>query len=81
MHQLSNNHLVFVPPDLSGIIAFDKSDYSTVFIQSDLRQYPLIVSSKGSLNCDFFSSVPEADTLINDLRLELMNKNIMLETV
>ena len=80
MYLLSENHLVFVPPDLSGLIAFDKCDYSTIFIQSDLRQYPQIVSSSGSLNCDFFGSVQESETLMHDLKRELVDKRIMLES-
>ena len=81
MHLLSEDHLVYVPNDLSGVVTFNKCDYSTIFIQSDLRRYPHIATSSRSLNCDIFNLVDESATLIHDLKHELIDKKIMLEEV
>jgi hypothetical protein len=78
---LSEDHLVYVPKDLSGIVAFNKDDYSTLFIRSDLRDYPHIATPSSSLNCDVFNSVQESDVLLHDLKRELIDKKIMLEEV
>ena len=80
MYLLSENHTVFVPPDLSGIVAFNQCDYSTIFIQIDLSQYPQVANSSGTLNCDFFTSASGSDLIIDDFKRELVKKEIMLET-
>lgn len=80
MYLLSNSFSIFAPPDLSGVVVFDKYDYSTIFIQTDLSQYPQIVNSSGSLNLNLFNSLGDSDPTISSFRGELMNKKIMLES-
>lgn len=80
MYCLSDSYSLFLPPDLSGVVVFDKYDYSTVLIQTDLSQYPQIVNSSGSLNLNLFNSLGDSDPTISSFRGELMSKKIMLES-
>ena len=80
-YSLSDSFCAFAPPDLSGLVVLNKLDYSTIFVQADLRQYPQIISSSGSLNFELFSSIDDSDGTICSLRDELVSKKIMLEAV
>ncbi|MDN4501804.1 hypothetical protein QX776_05300 [Alteromonadaceae bacterium BrNp21-10] len=68
---------LFVPSDLSGIIAFSKIDYSTTFIQCELSQYPNLVNRKREIDFSVLRGLSESNVNLRVILDELLIKKLI----